>query len=94
MAISSAVVAVGTTAVAVNATDTSNRAGLSGQKIVIQNTHASKATIYLGGANVSSANGLPLVADASITVQLGPTEVLYARSGSGTVSVYCLYQGV
>ncbi len=94
MAMSSAVVAVGTTAVALNATDTTNRAGMVGQSILVRNTHSSKATVYLGGPDVTSSNGVPLLVDETLPIQIGPSEIVYARTASGTVSLYCLYQGV
>ena len=58
---------------------------------IIQNTHAS-ITVYLGGSDVSSSNGFPLVAGASLPITFLGTDAvgLYAIAASATPSVAVL----
>lgn len=42
----------------------------------------SGSTIYLGGASVTTANGLALPTASVLSLDLGPSDVLYAVSGS------------
>lgn len=54
----------------------------------VQNMGA--AAVDIGGSGVTSGAGFPLAAGASLGVDLGPTDKLYAIAASGTVSVAVL----
>lgn len=45
------------------------------------------ATIYVGGSDVDSTDGLELSASASVSIPLGPGDTLWAVAGSGTPTV-------
>lgn len=70
MAVAHSRVLVSTAAVALNA------AASGGMTLVVTNTTANAAD--LGSSSVAAGAGLPLAANASTTVILGPGEVLYA----------------
>lgn len=71
-----------------------NTASTSGQKIVVKNSHATDAVI-LGPSGVTTTTGLSLAAGATVTVELGPGEVLYGiRSGSNTITTHVLRTSV
>jgi hypothetical protein len=53
---------------------------------------AGNPSVYLGDANVTTANGFELDADAYITVGVGDHEALYAICATGTVKVAILKQ--
>lgn len=57
------------------------------QSILVQAPAA--ATLYVGGSDVTSANGFPVAAGQSLAVDLLPHDELYGvlASGSGTASV-------
>lgn len=48
------------------------------------------AKIYVGGANVSTSNGLPVAANAILEWTLSDQEVLYGIADTGTVDVRVL----
>ena len=77
-------VSVGTTRVQLLAT------GREG--VVIKHT-TSGATVYIGGADVTSSNGWPMTADDPLEIDLQPNEPLYAVAASGTVTVYVMGVG-
>jgi expansin (peptidoglycan-binding protein) len=52
------------------------------------------ATIYLGGADVTTASGAPLAADQSFATTAAPGEALYAVADTSSTTVSILYQGV
>lgn len=85
MPISSAALAVNTTAVLV-ASGAAGRDPLV--RVVVKG--AASNDVYFGGADVTTANGLPLLTTDtnSITFELGPGDALYAiASGAATVRV-------
>lgn len=86
MSVSSAAVTVTTSATALHAADADPHS------VAVANVGAS--TVYLGGSDVTTANGFPLAAGASVPVGLSPSEILYGRVTSGTVEVRVLRQGV
>jgi hypothetical protein len=90
MAVGSAQVAVSTTAVQLTAAESDSRVG---ESVAVTNTHAS-ATVYLGGAGVTSSTGFPLVAGGSLSVDLDGTETLYGITASGSVTVGVLRTSV
>jgi len=54
-----------------------NTASTAGQQLTIRNTDATNAA-DLGGSDVVADEGFPLAADAQVTVDLAPGDVLYA----------------
>lgn len=89
MAITAQRITASTTAVPLNTdSDTS-----SGTRLVIKNTSANAAD--LGPSNVAAGAGLDLAAGATITIDLGPGEVLYAiRSAASDATLAVLRLGV
>jgi len=88
--IQSAAVSVGTTATALNAAES---AGSDRVSLVVYNNGAS--TIYVGGSDVTTSNGVPIAAGASLAVnELDVAERLYGIVASGTVEARVLRQGV
>lgn len=87
MAVNSAVVAVGTTATALNSVDMD---GLAGQSLQFTPPSA----IFVGGPGVTSATGYPLTAGVEYYYDLQPGDVYYAVAASGTVNVPVLRVGV
>lgn len=72
-------VTVSTTAVALNT------AGTSGQRLRVRNTDATNGA-DLGASGVTAGAGFPLAANAEVTVDLSPGDVLYAiRSAAANV---------
>lgn len=62
------------------------RAGPSGSgRVAVTIYNNGSATIYLGGAGVTTSNGLPLVAGASITINAMAAVYGIAASGSQNV---------
>lgn len=92
MAATSRAVSVGTTATRLDATaDTSD--DVRHQSSAIYNNGS--ATVFLGGADVTTANGFPLAAGTSMSIsdlELG--DELYGRVASGTVEVRVFEVGV
>lgn len=88
MAVSTAAVSAATSATALHAID----ADLSG--IEVQNVGAS--TVYVGGSDVTTANGYPVAAGASWypPQPLAAGERVYGIVASGTVEVRVLRLGV
>lgn len=84
MAAASRAVSVTTTATRLdNATS-----GSSSQGAAIYNNGA--ATVYVGGADVTTSNGYPLAAGAQLTADLTEGDALYGRVATGTVEVRVL----
>jgi len=54
------------------------------------NVRATSNDVYIGGADVTSANGLPLRQHEPITVIIPPNEELWAISSSGTHTIATL----
>jgi hypothetical protein len=89
VAITSAQITVGTTALLVSGTETDSRLG---QSVSVANTGAT--TVYLGPAAVTTATGFPLAANGYQAVDLDTGEALYAVVASGTCVVGVLRTGV
>lgn len=47
-------------------------------------TNTGAGTIYLGGPNVTTSNGVPLSAGQTFSADLAPNDALYAITASGT----------
>ncbi len=79
-----------TTAITVTTTagalPTSAKAGR--MSLIVYNNCSS--TVYLGSASVTSSNGLPLVAGASVSFDLSDSAAVYGRMASGTCDVRVL----
>jgi hypothetical protein len=54
------------------------------------NVRATSNDVYIGGADVTSANGLPLRQHDAITVIIPPSEELWAITSSGTHTIATL----
>lgn len=74
MAISSGVITVGTTASIIDGTFNSNF------RLIIHNNDNTDA-VYLGGPNVTTANGLLLDKGVILQLDMNPLESIYAVSG-------------
>lgn len=84
MAVRSRAVTVGTTATRLDLAE----GGQSSEGGAFYN--AGSATVYLGGSDVSTANGFALAAGERIGVDLAQQDELYAVAASGTVEVRTL----
>jgi hypothetical protein len=83
VAVSSSAVTVTTTATRLDSTESDDIAGHSVVAWV-----PSGSTIYIGGADVTAANGLPVSGPGySPGFVLGPAESLYAITADGTASI-------
>lgn len=87
MAVSSAVVAVTSTATLLSGTDPGDVSGAAnGQQLQLNNTGAT--SVFLGGAGVTTTTGYTLAAGAQLRVELEGKEALYAiAAATGTVGV-------
>jgi hypothetical protein len=54
--------------------------------------HATNDALYIGGSNVSTANGYLVDTKDKLTIPVGDHEGLYGVVASGTTSVSVLYQ--
>jgi hypothetical protein len=90
MAVSSRAVTVTTTATRLDATADSGSPSVQG--IMVHNNGA--ASVYLGGADVTTPTGFPLEAGESMAVDLRKGELLHGIVASGTVEVRVLEVGV
>ena len=54
--------------------------------------HSSSGTLYIGGSDVTAANGYRLDNGDKITVAVGDHEALYAITSAGTANLYVLSQ--
>jgi archaellum component FlaG (FlaF/FlaG flagellin family) len=59
----------------------------SGSSILVQ---AGSVTVYVGGSTVTAADGFPIAAGATLTLDLDPGELLYAVAASGSTTVHVL----
>ena len=83
MAVTAARVTVSTVAVALNTAST------AAQELTLKNTSANAAD--LGPAGVTALGGLDLAASATVTVHLGPGDVLFAiRSAAADATIAVL----
>jgi hypothetical protein len=62
-----------------------------GGSVVVLNTSA--VDVFLGAAAVSTATGLKLAAGQSLSVDLAPSEALFAIVAAGTAVVHALRSG-
>ncbi len=67
------------------------RADSDGCKVLVHKEQAH--TIYLGGSNVTTANGFLFDHDSTVQVDLPPNAELYGCSTSGTEKSYILVIG-
>jgi hypothetical protein len=54
--------------------------------------HSSSGTLYIGGADLTTANGYKLDNGDKLTLMVGDNEALYAITTSGTANLYVLSQ--
>ena len=69
------------------------RSALDRSRAVVVKHTAAGSTIYLGGVDVTSANGWAMGADDPMEFELDLSEDLYAITASGTVTVYVMSAG-
>lgn len=81
MAVLSRAVSVATTATRID----SSEGGQSSQGLAVHN--AGEATVYLGGVDVSTANGYPLAAGEHFSADLAQGDLLYGVVAASTVEV-------
>lgn len=92
MAVKSRAVSVATTATRLDLT-TDNEDGVWSQSLTFYNNGA--ATVYVGGSDVTTANGAPVPAGTwSPGFDLNADEALYGIVASGTVEVRVIEVGV
>jgi hypothetical protein len=90
MAVVSASVSVATTATRLDSGD----GDLVSGSTVLVTVPAGGATVYVGGADVTTANGFPLPAGASVSVDLNSGDLLYGIVAASTQAVNVLRVGV
>jgi len=54
--------------------------------------HSASGTLYIGGADLTTANGYKLDNGDKLTLMVGDQEALYAITSSGTATLYVLSQ--
>jgi hypothetical protein len=54
--------------------------------------HSSSGTIYIGGADLTTANGYRLDNGDKLTIMVGDHEALYAITSSGTANLFVMTQ--
>jgi hypothetical protein len=54
--------------------------------------HSASGTIYIGGADLTTANGYRLDNGDKLSLMIGDHEALYAITASGTATLYVLSQ--
>ena len=54
--------------------------------------HSSSGTIYIGGPDVTTANGYSLDNGDKLTIMVGDHEALYAITSSGTANLFVMTQ--
>ena len=54
--------------------------------------HSSSGTLYIGGADLTTANGYRLDNGDKITIMVGDHEALYAITASGTANLFVMTQ--
>lgn len=75
-------------------TITGTGGGVAPTGVLVTSLSTNTATIYLGGSDVSTANGTPLEPGDSIGLDLLANETLYARSATGTQDLRILWLGL
>lgn len=90
MAVSAAVVTVGTTPTLLTGSESD---ALLGSHIVVNNTSA--VTVYIGGSAVTIATGFPVAAGVTtVRFELGPNEAMYGVVAAATAAVAAIRVGV
>ena len=89
MAVISVRVAVGDTATALQSEDTG---GVVGSGTAVKNLDGSK-TVYLGGEDVTTANGYPLPPGGEVSFDNENGDIVYGVVGTGTANVAVLRVG-
>jgi hypothetical protein len=54
--------------------------------------HSASGTLYIGGSDLTTANGYKLDNGDKLTLMVGDQEALYAITSSGTATLYVLSQ--
>ena len=54
--------------------------------------HSSSGTLYIGGADLTTANGYRMDNGDKLTIMVGDHEALYAITTSGTANLYVMTQ--
>jgi hypothetical protein len=54
--------------------------------------HSASGTLYVGGADLTTANGYKLDNGDKLSLMVGDNEALYAITSSGTATLYVLSQ--
>ena len=54
--------------------------------------HSSSGTVYIGGPDVTTANGYRLDNGDKLTIMVGDYEALYAITSSGTANLFVMTQ--
>jgi hypothetical protein len=54
--------------------------------------HSASGTLYIGGANLTTANGYRMDNGDKLTIMVGDNEALYAIPTAGTATLYVLSQ--
>ena len=85
MAISSGIMTVGTVASIIDGTFNSNF------RLIIHNND-NTAAVYLGGPDVTTANGLQLLKEETLQLEMNPLESVYAISSKAGHSISYLKQ--
>ncbi len=85
MAITSGVITVGTVASIIDGTYNSNF------RLIVHNNDNTDA-VYIGGPDVTTANGLRVLKEESIQLEMNPLESVYAVSGKAGHSISYLKQ--
>lgn len=80
MALSSAAVTVATSATALHSGSVNGSC-----RVLVVNNDAS-ATMYVGGSDVSTTNGVPVTAGKSLSLTLAPGEIAYGVVASSTLN--------
>lgn len=87
MALKTRTVTVGTSAVAL-VSDAGYGSGSYPYPVLVYN--AGTVTVYFGGTDVTTSNGIPVAANASLQLELITNDALYAISGSAGQDVRIL----
>ena len=62
---------------------------IGGQTVCL---HSASGTLYIGGSDLTTANGYKLDNNDKITIHVGNSEALYAITSTGTATLYVLSQ--
>lgn len=90
MAVKADKVTVTTTPISLETSDTDGIAGYS----VTFTVPTDGQTVYLGGSQVTPAQGFPISPGATINLELDTAEKVWAVVASGNQPINCLWRGV